>query len=63
MYQTNPHIDQRGRGLHATKIIASMVHGTVKPTQAFREVPIMINIVDQHTSSPPLRDLWNDLRR
>ena len=63
MYQTNPHIDQRERGLQAAKIIAAMVRGTVKPTQAFRQVPMMINIVHQDTSSPPLRDLWNDLRR
>ena len=62
MYQTNPHVDQRERGLRAAKIIAAMVRGTVKPTQAFRQVPIMINIVHQHTSNPPLRDLWIEMR-
>lgn len=62
MYQTNPHIDQRARGLQAAKIIAAMVRGTVKPTQAFKQIPMMINIVHQHTSSLPLRDLWLEMR-
>ncbi len=62
MYQTNPHIDQRERGLQAAKIIAAMVRGSVTPTQAFRLVPMLINIVHQHTSSPPLLELWNEMR-
>lgn len=62
VYQTNPHIDQRERGLLAAKIIAGLIRGTVKPTQAFRQVPMMINIVHQDTSCLPLRDLWNRMR-
>ena len=62
IYQSNPHIDQRNRGFLAAKIIAGLVRGEIRPTQAFRQIPMMINIVHQHTSSPPLRDLWNEMR-
>src|SRR5262245_26936688 len=34
-YQTNPHVDQRQRGLRAASIMAQTVRGEVRPTQAF----------------------------
>jgi microcystin degradation protein MlrC len=61
IYKTNPHIDQRERGLQAARILCGIVRGEVKPTMAYRALPMMINIVHQHTSSPPLRDLWREL--
>lgn len=61
IYKTNPHIDQRERGLQAGKIMAAMLRGEAKPTQAFRAPPMLTNIVHQHTSSPPLRDLWRQM--
>lgn len=61
-YQTNPHVDQRERGLLAAKIVAGLVRGEIRPTQAFRQIPMMINIVHQNTSTPPLRDLWRKMR-
>ena len=61
IYKTNPHIDQRERGLQAASILSGMLRGEVKPTMAYRALPMMINIVHQHTSSPPLRDLWREL--
>lgn len=61
IYKTNPHIDQRERGLQAASILSDMLRGEVKPTMAYRALPMMINIVHQHTSSPPLRDLWREL--
>lgn len=58
VYKTNPHIDMRERGLQAAEIITRIVRGQVKPTQAYVQVPMMINIVHQHTASPPISDLW-----
>lgn len=62
IYKTNPHLDQRQIGLQAAGIIAGMVRGAVKPVMAYRSLPMMINIVHQHTSAPPLRDLWRALQ-
>lgn len=61
VYKTNPHVDMKARGLQAGSVIARMVRGEVKPVMAYRSLPMMINIVHQHTSSPPLRDLWATL--
>lgn len=61
IYKTNPHIDMRERGLQAARILCGIIRGDVKPTTAYRSLPMMINIVHQHTSSPPLRDLWREL--
>lgn len=61
IYKTNPHIDMRERGLQAAGIISAMVRGEAKPTMAYRSLPMMINISHQHTSSPPLRELWNQM--
>ncbi|HQV29374.1 MAG: M81 family metallopeptidase [Anaerolineae bacterium] len=61
IYKTNPHIDMRERGLQAAAIISAMIRGEARPTMAYRALPMMINIAHQHTSSPPLRDLWASL--
>lgn len=61
IYKTNPHIDMRERGLQAASIISRMIRGEVKPVMAYRSLPMMVNIVHQHTSSPPLRDVWREL--
>lgn len=62
IYKTNPHIDMRQTGLHAAELISRIVRGEVKPTMAYKQVPMFVNIVHQNTSAPPLRDLWNHMR-
>jgi microcystin degradation protein MlrC len=54
-YQTNPHVDQRQRGLVAASIIARIVRGEVRPTQAFAKPANIITIACQNTSLDPLR--------
>ena len=52
-YRTNPHIDQRERGLEAAHLLARTLRREVKPTQALATPPVVINIERQLTSAPP----------
>ena len=58
VYRTNPHIDQRDRGIEAARLMNRILKGEVKPTQAACFVPIAINIERQHTSSEPCASLY-----
>jgi microcystin degradation protein MlrC len=62
IYQTNPHVDQRQRGLHAASIMARTVRGEVCPTQAFAKPATLITIACQNTSLEPLRPLMDAVR-
>src|SRR5688572_2843129 len=52
-YRTNPHLDQRQRGLEAAALMARTLRGEVKPTQAAAYPPVAINIACQETDAPP----------
>lgn len=58
VYRTNPHIDQRDRGIEAAQLINRILKGEVNPTQAACFVPLAINIERQHTSSEPCASLY-----
>jgi microcystin degradation protein MlrC len=53
-YRTYPHIDQRARGQHAVKLAARAARGEIRPVQALAKPPIMIPILAQDTSRPPM---------
>jgi microcystin degradation protein MlrC len=53
-YKENPHLDTFDRGLQAAKIMAEMVKGESRPTQAIVKPPMVYNIVFQNTFSNPL---------
>jgi microcystin degradation protein MlrC len=57
-YRSNPHLDQRARGVEAARLMARTLRGEVKPTQAAVFPPIAINIERQLTAAPPARDLF-----
>jgi microcystin degradation protein MlrC len=57
-YRTNPHLDQRARGVEAARLMAATLRGEVKPTQAAAMPPLAINIERQCTSDPHLRPLY-----
>jgi microcystin degradation protein MlrC len=57
IYRTNPHLDQRARGLEAAALMARTLRGEVKPTQACALPPIAINIERQFTDDSPCREL------
>ena len=56
-YRTNPHLDQRDRGIEAAKILARTLRGEVKPKQAVALPPIAINIERQLSEASPTREL------
>ncbi len=58
LYRTNPHVDQRDRGLEAAKLMARTLRGEVSPTQRASFAPLAINIERQHTSSEPCASLY-----
>jgi microcystin degradation protein MlrC len=60
-YRTNPHLDQRERGHQAARLMARMLRGEVRPTQAAAFPPLAINIERQHTASSPCRECYEAL--
>ena len=56
-YRTNPHLDQRQRGLEAAALMARTLRGEVKPTQAAAFPRVTINIACQETDAPPCSTL------
>lgn len=58
VYRTNPHIDQKDRGIEAARLMQRILNEEVKPTQAACFVPMAINIERQHTSSEPCASLY-----
>lgn len=57
-YRTNPHLDQKQRGLEAAALMARTLRGEVRPVQAAAFPPVAIGIERQDTSSPPCRPLY-----
>jgi microcystin degradation protein MlrC len=57
-YRTNPHLDQRARGIDAARLMARTLRREVRPTQAAEFPPIAINIERQHTVESPCRELY-----
>ncbi len=62
-YKTNPHVDQRERGVKAAEIAARMARGEVKPTQAIAKPPMIYNIRFQNTNMEPLGPVTEETRR
>jgi len=56
-YRTNPHLDQRARGVEAARLLARTLRGEVRPVQALCSPPVAINIERQFTAEPPMREL------
>lgn len=60
IYRTNPHIDQRPRGLKAARLLKRIMDGEVHPVQALAKPPMVWNILHQNTSAEPLRSILAD---
>ena len=52
-YRTNPHLDQRDRGLEAAGILSSALRGESRPTQAACFPPLALGIDRQSTAEAP----------
>jgi microcystin degradation protein MlrC len=57
-YRSNPHMDQRQRGVEAATLMARTLRREVRPTQAVVTPPLLINIERQLTSVEPCRSLF-----
>jgi microcystin degradation protein MlrC len=57
-YRTNPHLDQRQRGIDAAKMMARTLRGEVKPTMAAAFPPLAINIERQLSAESPCKDVY-----
>jgi len=62
-YQTNPHIDQRARGLLATELMARTLAGKIKPVCHVARRPMIANILGHDTSRDPFATLLAAARR
>ena len=60
-YRTNPHLDQRDRGREAARLMARILRGEVRPTQAAVFPPLAINIERQHTAISPCHECYEAL--
>jgi microcystin degradation protein MlrC len=57
-YRTNPHLDQRARGVDAARLIVRTVKGELKPTMAAAYPPLAISIERQCTHDEPCHSLY-----
>lgn len=63
IYKTNPHIDQRQRGLQASTLMMEILQDGVTPTQALAKPPMLLNILYQNTSAPPMNAILTEARQ
>ena len=57
IYKTNPHIDQRERGMQAASILTRTARGEVKPCCAIAKPELVYNIYFHNTSRPPMQPI------
>jgi len=60
MYRSNPHLDQKERGVEAAALMARTLAGEIEPVQALECPPLLINISKQYTLQPPALELYED---
>ncbi len=63
IYKTNPHIDQRHRGIQAAELMMRILRDEVIPTQALAKPPMLLNILYQNTSAEPMHSIMNAAKR
>ena len=57
IYKTNPHIDQRERGLQAASILTRQIRGEIAPKMALVKPEVLFNIYFHNTSVAPMQPL------
>lgn len=58
-YRTNPHLEQKARGLEAATLLVRTLQGEIRPTMAAAFPPLAINIERQRTAEPHCQKLYN----
>ena len=61
VYRSNPHLDQRERGLEAARLMSLTLQNKIYPAQACETPPLLINITRQNTNALPASLLYEDL--
>src|SRR6266849_4049299 len=61
-YRSNPHLDQRERGLEAAGLLDRILRGGARPVQALETPPMLIRISTQNTDEAPAKGLYDDVR-
>jgi microcystin degradation protein MlrC len=62
-YKENPHLDTKQRGMQAARIMAGIVSGRLRPTQAIAKPPMIVNLVYQDTFHEPFKHITDESRR
>ena len=57
-YRTNPHLDQKVRGIDAARLMVRTVKGEMRPSMAAAFPPLAVNIERQCTSEEPCQSLY-----
>lgn len=60
-YRSNPHLDQRDRGLEAAHLLRRILAEGVRPAQALVSPPMLIQNSRQYTSALPAKALYDAL--
>ncbi|MBT5452291.1 MAG: M81 family metallopeptidase [Gemmatimonadetes bacterium] len=55
-FDTYPHVDCYERGLEGAQIIADMVAGEIRPTMAYRQLPLLTSPPPQCSMRPPMSE-------
>lgn len=63
IYKTNPHVDQRQRGLQAAELMMQIVRNEVNPTQALAKPPMIFNILYQNTNTAPMHPILREAKK
>jgi microcystin degradation protein MlrC len=61
-YRSNPHLDQRERGVEAAGLMHRILTGSARPVQALETPPMLIRISSQYTAEQPAKGLYDDVR-
>ena len=62
-FDTYPHVDTYERGVEAVEVIHKTVQGEIKPTMAYRQLPLLTSPPAQCTMRPPASDLVKRLHQ
>jgi microcystin degradation protein MlrC len=62
-YDTYPHVDGYERGVEAIDVIARLLDGSLEPTKAFRQPPMMPALQAQFTGKYPMSRLIEEAHR
>jgi microcystin degradation protein MlrC len=61
-YRSNPHLDQRERGLEAASLMCRVLDEGIQPVMVLEAPPLVIPIAAQNTSMQPAKNLYDDLQ-